>query len=937
MKKMKKLVALLVAVATVASMFVFSIPASAEEIAPVQITEEEYLIIEKLEALGAITNGYDAAEYVKRADMAEIIAHYMKLSVVDTQATKSPFYDVSPKSECYGAVKALYDLGVITGDGSLNYKPDEYVTYDQALVFVVNAVGHKIFAEREGGYPTGYHRVAIKHGMLKNLSVSKGTDYVKLTDVYRMLEAALTAAAVETSYYGDGDVHYAFSTTETFLSEVYGIRKYRGKVTGNENTRLSNDSSTLTDEQLEIDGVIYDTPGYTYSYLLGYSVDYYLKTNSVTDIDLIYVEETKKMNSVIRIDAEDIDLVKTTSDRIYYTDDADKEYHIDMLVGFDAIYNNQSLVGYGSIATLLPDVGYIEALDNNNDGIYDVLFTYEYQSYVVSGIDSYNEIIYEKSAGSAINLDSTDHKVSIYHGNDGKKKAEFSDIAVNQVITVMQSMGTNKIISVYISDKTVSGKITGYQSELGYQIGEDYYEAYSGYVAAEPLALGLTGTFYLDINDRIVTYRYDATGDTAMYAAMAAMDYKLGAFESVIKIKIYTEEGEMVERQLAEKVYIDNIRYDLTESAQVTTVLGIISNGYMYDGLYQVNKSYILRFETTADGKIKSLDLGGIGGEGKLNVLADSYEYMLVRFNGMFQAKATGAETKVFGRFDRTNGLMFSTPIEGNLDATEQFEIISLGDFKDNKSYKSPTYSGNATNYLAGPISIYCDNSSEVPLTNVIMFEGWNASTADVSTTDTKIAVITDISDASDKDGIAVKKLYFMDGASALVNSEIKYWKGTANPDVTPKSINSLTTATPPAKPEIRPGVVIQYSKDDDGLIDTIRFVSEYNESTGVVTPLFYTAGTNPNEEFNLGVEKTNEDSLAVCEVVVNDTETKLMTIKVGADDYIVYTGAITECVLYNSTKEKATAMNLSDLVPGDKFTARIIGYYNLAEIVVFR
>ena len=176
-----------------------------------------------------------------------------------------------------------------------------------------------------------------------------------------------------------------------------------------------------------------------------------------------------------------------------------------------------------------------------------------------------------------------------------------------------------------------------------------------------------------------------------------------------------------------------------------------------------------------------------------------------------------------------------------------------------------------------------------------------------------------------------------MDGASALVNSEIKYWKGTANPDVTPKSINSLTTATPPAKPEIRPGVVIQYSKDDDGLIDTIRFVSEYNESTGVVTPLFYTAGTNPNEEFNLGVEKTNEDSLAVCEVVVNDTETKLMTIKVGADDYIVYTGAITECVLYNSTKEKATAMNLSDLVPGDKFTARIIGYYNLAEIVVFR
>ena len=74
-----------------------------------------------------------------------------------------------------------------------------------------------------------------------------------------------------------------------------------------------------------------------------------------------------------------------------------------------------------------------------------------------------------------------------------------------------------------------------------------------------------------------------------------------------------------------------------------------------------------------------------------------------------------------------------------------------------------------------------------------------------------------------------------------------------------------------------------------------------------------------------------------MCEVVANDNTTKLLTVKVGADDYILYTGSVSECVLYNTVKEKATALSISELVPGDKFTARIIGYYGLAEIVVFR
>ena len=398
MGKLHKITALFIVMAMMVSFCAFSSVAAANETNVVaEISDEEFILIEKLEAMGVISNDYDPTQNVTRRQMVDIISKFMNLSGGNTDV-KSPFRDVNERDDAFGQINALYDLGIISGDENFNFRPDDYVTYDETMVFVVNAVGHKMFALREGGFPTGYYRVAIKHGMMDGLSIKDGKAYATLVDIYKILNSAMTASTVIPSYTGN-DVIYTLSDTENFLSTTYGIKKFRGKVTGNENTYLTSSKSSLTDEQIAIDGVIYDTPGYVYGYFLGYTVDYYLKNSDTTsDVELIYVEETKKANSVVKIDREDIIIGKTSTDAIYYKDDNDKENHESLDENVDVIYNNQNYKGYVDfIADVLPENGYVELLDNNNDGVYDVLFVYDYENIVVDSVDTYNERVYYKT------------------------------------------------------------------------------------------------------------------------------------------------------------------------------------------------------------------------------------------------------------------------------------------------------------------------------------------------------------------------------------------------------------------------------------------------------------------------------------------------------------------------------------------------------------
>lgn len=929
MEMRRRFTALFIGIMMMASMFAFTTGAAAEKAETpdnyVEVTEQDMLLVEKLEAFGVIANEYDATTYVTRRQMTEIIAKFIGVSQHRSTASETPFRDVSINDESIFAINTLYDLGIITGDNDLRFYPDNYITCDEATVFVVNSIGYKIFAEREGGYPTGYHRIAIKLGMYDKLNINIGTSKMRVIDIYKMLDSALSASAVIPIYIGENNTQYTFSDTETFLSKTYGIKKYKGKVTGNEYTKLTNDDSKLTDEQIEIDGKIYDTPGYFYGYFLGYNVDYYIKEDA-GERELVYVEETPKINSTLRIDAEDIIKSKTTSDRIYYYEDEDIQ-HIEFARIFDAIYNKQCVTNYGTLVNLIPDNGYIEVLDNNKDGVYDIIFVYEYKNVVVEAVDSYNEAITDKLTGNKVSLDSYKYKVK-YIKLDDNTDASFDEIAQGDVLSIAESKGTNKAITVYISKTPIVGTITEYDNTLGYNIDGTYYEEAEEY-SGDTLAVGLSGAFYIDVNNKIVLHEYDSSSDYSSIGVMMGIDYKITTLDANIEVRIFTTDEEIINVTLADVVKVDGRRCKLEKDSDRDFVLSSISKGKISGGLYYVENTYAIKYKLSSDGLLKELDTGAIGGTGNINIEVDNGEYMLSRYHNMltcYTPKEGGGYSSKFIRYNGKDALIFHTPSAGHLNETDDYGLVD--ELRYNRYYAKSSYrSDNYTDFIEN-YSLYSFHTTDIGIVDIIILRDYGA--AGGLTSSSPLGVITAITKGSDKWGSVTDRIYMGEGVMGDLAERIDFKKNGTTTEVLSKD---LIEATAPALPELRAGVVIRFGKNYEGKIDTIHVVAEYDLETNTITPTFKDSST-----FIEDADIPNKvGNLAVCEVLINDTKTKMIECTTNGTDILPFVTENATVKIYRSEREKIEDGTIADIASHDKVVVRLGEYFEIREIIVFR
>jgi len=864
--------------------------------------------------------------------MAKVIAKYINLP--SSGAADSPFEDVEPDDEAIGAISGLYNMGIISGDENGNFNPDDYVTYDEAMVFIINAVGHKIFAKRSGGYPTGYHRIAIQFDMLDDLYMSSGKDDVVVIDVYKMLDSALSASMVETSYYGDGDVRYSLSNTETFLSANYGIKKYRGMVTGNEWTKLTSPVSNLDAEQIEIDGVTYDNAGYIYGYFLGYSVDYYLAKTKDSETALVYVEKTPKANEVIKIHSDDIKISKTASRRIYF-ENGDKEEHIDFITDMDVIYNSQSYAGYSSLRNILPRSGHIEALDNNNDGVYDVLFIYEFENKLIASVDYYNESVVCED-GTVYEIDDNVRVLSSANG----KAIPFGTISKGKVISAAKSKAVGGALTIYVSEVCVSGKITSYSSELGYEIDGKYYkQASAENYYGTPLSIGLEGAFYLDISDKIAMYSFEQISDELKLAVTAGIQYETSEIRDTVTLRIFTSDGKMEERNLRKKVKINGVSYDMTN---VTSRMNAVR--VLCEGATVLNESYVITYALDDEENISNIEMGNTSGtirEGALNVLADRYTAVRVNYGNMLSMyndttlgngnnSSEPAGESLVSRFS-SNKVIFVTPEAGELDDAEAFAVLkgmSLNYFYANPEYF--VYAGDQigiTNFSA-----YSFGTTEFPMTDVMLLRGTGA-VAEIGNNSVEFNVISHITEASDDDGRIVPKFYQGDVAIGVLGESVSYTRNGTTQVYGAGSENNLTIED--LTNILKPGDVIQTSKDAKGCIQIISAISEYDYTNKQILPVFSSDGryiktssmyNQPYNNYIVGTVKSIDKEAGVLSFDAG-TYTNLASDIATAP--VVY--------VFDADKQKLRVGNVDDIQIGDSITMRIWSGFYAKEVIVFR
>jgi hypothetical protein len=118
-----------------------------------------YEAVETLTKLGIVEgddNGYRPEDGVTRAEMAALIARIQGYGETAKPAANTNFTDVPSTHWASGFIANAAGMGIINGYGDGTFGPEDPVLYEQAVKMVMATLGYTPFAEKNGGYPTGY-------------------------------------------------------------------------------------------------------------------------------------------------------------------------------------------------------------------------------------------------------------------------------------------------------------------------------------------------------------------------------------------------------------------------------------------------------------------------------------------------------------------------------------------------------------------------------------------------------------------------------------------------------------------------------------------------------------------------------------------------------------------------------------------------------------
>ena len=932
MSNLKRLVSSILVLAMIATSGVFTLGAFAESetasdaTKTIELTEEDIAVANKLKTFGII-DAVDEGTLVSnvlRGETVALLMNYLGMRDTGLGSATSPFYDVSVEDEDIDAYNVLYNAGYISGDGSKMFHPTKELTYNEAITLVINVMGYKVFAIRNGGYPEGYLYTANKNDLLGGLR-GDGNDPIPYCDLYLLLERSLKADAVaERIYTGDGEAQFILREGYTVLEELFGIKELKGIVTGSENTRLfAADSSLIGMNQIEIEGKVYDTPGKIYADYLGMYVAAYGRKNDRDEYEVVYLEPVERRNNEYQISAEDLLPAKTTNERIYYTDEEYKEKHVKVSsTSFSVIYNGKMESGYGPLKNVLPTNGFIRGLDNTGDEVIDVLFVYEFENYVVGAVDLFNNKIFDKyDTSKSIVADPVADDVRIYDADNNQ--ITIRDLQIGDVLSIMKSKNTSgyKLIMVYISKETVSGAVEELLDNGAYVIGGKTYELaqnMNDYIDdgdIPPLNLGMNATFYLDIEGKI-SYYVMGTTTTNTYGFIAGVDSELG-IDNVIRVKIYTQSGFWEELTCVNPINIDGYKYKLDTETQLNTAVSKIPIGEVVlfnkaDGLL----NYIDTKELNKGNLSKAADAGN------LNEIISGTGFF--QRSGMCFSNSDMSQDKFVAKSGKV--IIFVTPDRSHLleDLTKYSILTSIP-----KNRYTATSSGrDFEQVLTDGFVAYNLADADIDVASCLLLRGTGVEKTVSSSA--KLAVVSKITSATDKDGMKRTKIYYTISGGAeegkMLADVVGYSYG--------KPGEATAVETPFADMGLEVGDVINVIIDNDDFISVINVVYRQNRLSPKVAQEWISPG-----DVDMDIHsQTVGGSMGT--IVAYDTANNYLQFAAGVDEfgepitYNISTEGASISVYRHSAKLEVRA-KATDLIPGDKVLIVTKEYNKLAQQII--
>ena len=586
------------------------------------------------------------------------------------------FTDVAADHWATGYINLASQQGIVNGKGNGIFDPEGNVTFAEAVKMLVVALGYEPMAASRGGYPTGYLTVANSTKMTANVSSSGTDTAALRSTVAQLTANALEIANMDQTGFGSETKYevldnYDDYTTLLTKMDIYKATGVVTKVDATDDTAelklteasddyefgyMNNKGDAYTDFDTTDRIVTFNINGSNIESYLQQSVDVYVYKNGKSDYDIVYVTASG-IGSSLKIDADDLaedkaNIVKKTTSvsdsrvEYYENSDATKTTKIDVKAdapiyvnGYDA--SNE--ISYpADLYTLLKDTGAtIEFVENTDDKYYDMVLITVYQHGIVDEASASKEkISFVGSDPSSVKFDSADSKqvvnITDKNGNaitldDVKKddvlamlvKGDSSNVKVTGGVLKAPavknfSTTSNEITIVDLGANTVTGSISeadddtlyidGTEYDMGIFVDGNKDKVYKNGEAK----LGTEGTFYLDINGKVIGFDGTAGGNTSFGYILQAEYNESNSFDKGWEVKMLTEKDGIVTFTMNTSYTINDAdgksANDTGASTKTTAADKFLSAFGGKTAYNDENTARLVEYKVTSDSKLKTID-----------------------------------------------------------------------------------------------------------------------------------------------------------------------------------------------------------------------------------------------------------------------------------------------------------------------------------------
>lgn len=595
-------------------------------------------------------NTYRADEDLTRAQLVKVICSLLGYTNLSTCNTS--FTDVDSSHWASGYISFAHSKGIIVGFEDGTFRPEEKVSYEQAVKMVVCTLGYEpaAIALNSGNWYNGYLNIASSIGVTKNVDGYVGMNFTRGA-MAKLLYNALSAQMMDMSSWGTNGAEYEKSD-DTIMSKYLEVEKWEGilestpymsYMNGNNKaivTLEKNATLYLYDGKTKVDNFKAAVCDKYIEDLLGKKVVCYVGEDDKGEWRIFSIAEKDNYNSILTVKASDVE--KDNDGNVSY-DNGNKMIKVKLADSVKYIRNYEELAGVWEPTTANGNIIFV---DNDRDNYYDYVIDFDYNRIgsVVSDIENYDGIISFDAEGID-EYDPDDEDVRIVVIRDGKT-AQISDIQIDDTITVIGD--DNSSFKIYlVSSKTVSGLVKGInKSENTVTIGNQEYDYSIDPDVNLTFNLNDNITAYFNVDNEIVSVDTD---NIAINKYGMILRYYEDTNEEVAKVEVLFSNGTNGTYEIA-----DNKK---SEVATVVGFTGRLKYAKLAASLYQIT----LRNKDNRITKVKPV----------------SYD-----IDAVTTGKTYDEETMTFGPIDIDNStVLFS--VEQSEDGYVRAEDVSIGQATD--------------------------------------------------------------------------------------------------------------------------------------------------------------------------------------------------------------------------------------------------------------